>query len=46
MWNGFCGECGKTFSIMEEKPQNKFQESIDLLNDAIAKEIATSMQYL
>ena len=46
MWNGFCGECGKTFSIMEEKSQNKFQESIDLLNDAIAKEIATSMQYM
>ena len=31
---------------MEEKSQNKFQESIDLLNDAIAKEIATSMQYM
>lgn len=31
---------------MEEKSQNKFQESIDLLNDAIGKEIATSMQYM
>ena len=33
---------------MEEnnKPQNKFQTSIDLLNDAIGKEIATSLQYM
>lgn len=31
---------------MENKQPNKYQKSIDLLNDAIGKEIATSMQYM
>lgn len=32
---------------MERKePQDRFRQSIDLLNDAIGKEIATSMQYM
>ncbi|MEG0499271.1 MAG: ferritin-like domain-containing protein [Alistipes sp.] len=31
---------------MANKPQNKYQKSIDLLNDAIGKEIATSLQYM
>lgn len=29
-----------------EKAVNKYQKSIDLLNDAIGKEIATSLQYI
>ena len=28
------------------KTQNKYQVSIDLLNDAVGKEIATSLQYM
>lgn len=40
----------KTFFIMETKTQtktqNKYQVSIDLLNDAVGKEIATSLQYM
>lgn len=31
---------------MENKQQNKYQKSIDLLNDALGKEIATSLQYM
>ena len=31
---------------MENKQQNKYQRSIDLLNDAVGKEIATSLQYM
>lgn len=52
IWNGFCSLCCKTFFIMETKVQtptktkNQYQVSIDLLNDAIGKEIATSLQYM
>lgn len=31
---------------MENKQQNKYQRSIDLLNEALGKEIATSLQYM
>ncbi|MEG1759956.1 MAG: ferritin-like domain-containing protein [Alistipes sp.] len=31
---------------MENRPQNQYQKSIDLLNDAVGKEIATSLQYM
>lgn len=31
---------------MEKKVVNKYQKSIDLLNDALGKEIATSLQYM
>lgn len=31
---------------MENAPQNRYQVSIDLLNDAVGKEIATSLQYM
>ena len=54
--NASQGACGtgfavygcKTFFIMETavKTQNKYQVSIDLLNDAVGKEIATSLQYM
>lgn len=36
----------KTFFLMETKLQTKYQVSIDLLNDALGKEIATSLQYM
>lgn len=46
-WNGFCLYRDKTFIIMEKiKVANKYQKSIDLLNDALGKEIATSLQYM
>ena len=45
---GFAGRAAKPFFIMETavKTQNKYQVSIDLLNDAVGKEIATSLQYM
>ncbi len=33
-------------SATKTKTQNKYQVSIDLLNDAVGKEIATSLQYM
>ena len=47
-WNGFCSSCRKTCFIMETqvKTENKYRVSIDLLNDAVGKEIATSLQYM
>ncbi|MDE6858077.1 MAG: bacterioferritin [Alistipes sp.] len=30
----------------DKRPKNKYQKSIDLLNDAVGKEIATSLQYM
>ena len=50
MWNGFCSYGCKTFFHYGERNQNtsenKYQVSIDLLNDAVGKEIATSLQYM
>lgn len=42
---GFAAVAAKPF-LMENNSQNQYQTSIDLLNDAIGKEIATSLQYM
>ena len=33
-------------SATKTQTKNKYQVSIDLLNDAVGKEIATSLQYM